>query len=368
MNKFAFLLLIIGVQALILQSCGEGGETVGGSDQQPGDGELRQYKINGNAQGTTYYITYFTDREVNMKPEVDRLLHQIDNSLSSWVPTSLLSKMNTQDTQAVVIHDTHNYVTQNFKKAREVYVQTEGAFDPTVGPIVNLYGFGVDDFEGVDNEQVEDKRRLVGFEFDRIRLTQYDSSDSPGPVRLFYRSEPQIQLDFNGIAQGFSVDEIRNLFLENDIQDFMIELGGEIITGGQKPDGESWVIGIDKPVSKEEERQLQIALKLDNKAVATSGSYRKYIEQNGEKFSHTIDPKTGFPVRHNLISVTVVSDLCIDADAYGTAFLVMGTEKTQQFLKENPDLGLEAFLIYDEDGEFKTWHSEGLTDLIQNVD
>lgn len=364
MNKALFLLPVI---LLFISSCGENSQSKQGSDQNATD-ELKEYKLAGNAQGTTYNITYFTTKDVNLKPKVDSLLTQIDNSLSGWVKGSLISQMNTLDTNQVVVHDTHNYITVNFKKAREVYVKTGGAFDPTVGPIVNLYGFGAEKHDEIDEEQIKSKKRLVGFEFDRIRLTQYDSTGNAGPVRLFFRSEPQIQLDFNGIAQGFSVDELKTLFVNNQIENFMIELGGEIVTAGRKPSGESWKIGIDKPVDQEAKRALQVALKLDDKAVATSGSYRKYIEKDGEKFSHTIDPGTGLPVTHNLISVTVVSDKCIDADAYGTAFLVMGTEKTKAFLAQNEELGLEAFLIYDDNGRFKTWNSPGLNDLIENID
>ena len=353
---------------LLLSSCNSGGGAEKAGSDQNGNDELNEYKIQGNAQGTTYHITYYTNKEQNLKPDVDRLLHQIDNSLSSWVENSLISQMNTKDTHRVVVHDTHNYITVNFKKAREVYVKTSGAFDPTVGPIVNLYGFGSEKKSAIDSSKLKSLKKRVGFEFDRIRLSQFDSTGNAGPVRLFYRSEPEIQIDFNGIAQGFSVDELKNLFEKNDVTDFMIELGGEIITRGKKSNGESWKIGIDKPVSKGEQRALQAALKLDNKAVATSGSYRKYIEKDGKKYSHTIDPQTGLPVTHNLISVTVISDKCIDADAYGTAFLVMGTEKTKTFLSENEDLGLDAYLIYDDNGVFKTWNSPRLNELIESVD
>lgn len=359
--------LFITLLTFILLSCGENHQYEHGSDQEQ-TSEIKQFKIQGNAQGTTYHITYFTNKNLNLKPAVDSLLHQIDLSLSGWLKGSLINQMNSRDTNQVVIHDTNNYITTNFKKAREVYVKTNGAFDPTVGPIVNLYGFGSEEHEGVNEDQILEKKQYVGFEFNRVRLTQYDSTGKAGPVRLFYRSEPEIQLDFNGIAQGFSVDELKSLFEENNVHNFMIELGGEIITRSKKPNGESWKIGIDKPVDHDEQRALQVVLTLDDKAVATSGSYRKYIEKDGKKYSHTIDPHTGLPVTHNLVSVTVVSDYCIDADAYGTAFLVMGTEKIKAFLKENADLGLEAFLIYREDGKFKTWNSTGLNEQIENIE
>jgi thiamine biosynthesis lipoprotein len=176
-----------------------------------------------------------------------------------------------------------------------------------------------------------------------------------------------MQLDFNGIAQGYSVEKLASLFNDQNIDSYMIELGGEIKTKGKKKDGTYWKIGVDKPVSPDKERQLQAVLTLKNQSVATSGSYRKFYEQDGERFSHTIDPKTGKPVTHNLLSTTVVMDDCTLADAYATAFMVMGTDKTKEFLQSNPDLKMEVYLIYDEAGEFKTWMSEGMKKMTEEI-
>ena len=334
-------------------------EQTDGSDQKT---------IAGEAQGTTYHISYYGKvAENSLKIDVDSLLKQIDFSLSGWNEGSVITAMNTKDTNEVVVHDTFNYVTDNFKMARQVYVKTDGAFDPTIGPLVNLWGFGLEKRGNVTDESVNALLPLIAFDFQSVRLTRFDSTEKAGPVRMFYRKNADMQLDFNGIAQGYSVEKLAGLFNDQNIDSYMIELGGEIKTKGKKKDGTYWKIGVDKPVSPDEERQLQAVLTLKNQSVATSGSYRKFYEQDGERFSHTIDPKTGKPVTHNLLSTTVVMDDCTLADAYATAFMVMGTEKTKEFLQSNPDVKMEVYLIYDEGGEFKTWMSEGMKKMTEEI-
>lgn len=306
----------------------------------------------GEAQGTTYSLTYYSDENISYKNEVDSILKSIDQSLSTYVPNSIISRINKNDTSVVA----DKYFRDVFNRAQEISSVTDGAFDITVAPVINAWGFGFTKKAEVDSVMIDSLLNYVGYK--NIRLEK-DKVIKP---------TPQVMLDFNAIAQGYTVDVLASFLEGKGVRNYMIELGGEVKTKGKKKGSSPWKIGIDQPNEKETEgRPLQAIIQLENQALATSGNYRKFYIENGKKYAHIIDPKTGYPVNHNLLSATVLANDCMTADAFATAFMVMGMEKAKQFLSAHKDLGLEVFFIYDEDGSLKTFYSDTLKDRISEI-
>ena len=299
-------------------------------------------KITGKAQGTYYAITYYDDANRNFRYQLDSLFKSFDSSASVYLKGSVISRFNSNDS-TVVADSTFAYI---FRKAMEVSEKTAGAFDITVMPLVNAWGFGFTERTKVDSTKVDSLLPLVGYK--KVQLVN---------GRLI-KEKPGIMIDYNAIAQGYTCDVIGKFFEEKGITNYLIDVGGEVLGKGTKSDGSSWVVGIEKPSADAESgREIQIAVKLNNKALATSGNYRKYFTEDGKRYSHTIDPSTGFPVKHSLLSASVIAEDCITADAYATAFMVLGVEKTQEFIEKAK--GLEVYLIYDDEGTIKTWKSTG---------
>lgn len=304
--------------------------------------EIHPVKLFGEAQGTYYAITYYDEQMRNFQPELDSLFKAFDLSASVYVKGSVISRFNRNDTSAVA--DTT--FTVIFNRAMEVSEHTGGAFDITVMPLVNAWGFGYTDRSKVDSAKVDSLLKLVGYQ--RIKLMN----------GKLIKEDTAMMIDYNAIAQGYTCDVIGGFLEAKGIQNYLIDVGGEVFGMGQKPDGSSWVVAIEKPAEDATSgREIQITVPLRDKALATSGNYRKYFEEGGHKYSHTINPATGYPVEHSLLSVSVLATDCMTADAYATAFMVFGLEKTKAFLQANT--GLEAYLIYDDHGELKTWSSKG---------
>ncbi len=309
---------------------------------------MQKVKFTGEAQGTYYVVTYFDSQNRNLQPQVDSLLQAFDNSVSIWVPNSIISLINKNDPDVTV----DAWFKGNFDLSKDVFENTDGAFDPTVGPLVNAWGFGFTDRMKVDSAVVDSLLPLVGF--DKVKIVN-------GKV---LKDDYRIQFDFNAIAQGYSVDLVGQLLESYGIDDYLIDIGGEVLGHGSKPGGSQWKVGIEKPKDNAAYGEgLKAIVRLKNKALATSGSYRKFYEENGIRYSHTIDPKTGFPVQHSLLSVSVLADDCGTADAYATAFMVMGVDKAMSFLKENKKP--EAYFIYSgKNGELKTKHTAGFSEVL----
>jgi thiamine biosynthesis lipoprotein len=305
--------------------------------------ELKLYKLSGAAQGTYYAISYCSDSNENLQPAIDSLFRQFDRSVSSYLPTSLLSLLNNNDTTVVAdaIFETI------FNKSMEVSAATDGAFDITVGPLVNAWGFGFSKRAKVDKALVDSLLPLVGFH--KVRLSN---------GRLI-KSDPRIRIDFDAIAQGYTSDWLAQFLEKKGIKNYLIDVGGEVLGHGTKPDGKLWSVAIEKPARDSgDERKIQTILSLKDCAISTSGSYRKYYEENGIRYSHTIDPSNGYPVKHNLLSVSVVATDCMTADAYATAFMVMGLEKSKEFLKNNREI--EVYFISDDlQGGFDVFYTPG---------
>ena len=311
--------------------------------------ELKIFKMTGAAQGTYYAITYCSDNNENLQPAVDSLLKQFDKSVSSYLPTSVISRLNNNDTSVTAdpIYETI------FRKSMEVSASTDGAFDVTVGPLVEAWGFGFKRKEKVDKAMVDSLLPLVGYR--NVQL-------SKGKL---IKADPRIQIDFDAIAQGYSSDWLALFFEKKGIQNYLIDVGGEVLAHGSKPDGQLWSVAIEMPSkNSEDERKILAILTMKNRAISTSGSYRKYYEENGVRYSHTIDPSNGYPVRHNLLSVSVVAKDCMTADAYATAFMVMGLEKSKVFLARNSDI--EAYFISDDQhGGFSIFYTPGYDKLLK---
>lgn len=301
----------------------------------------QKIQILGEAQGTYYSIAYFDENQKNYQQEIDSILAKIDQSVSLWVPHSVLSQIN--DGKSPPLDD---IFIENFLFSQQVYKQSDGFFDPTVGLLVEKYGFHF-------KQKVDFPEDSLHFFLDDIGLKYFALRDS-----LLIKQKPNVHLDFNAIAQGYSVDKIGAFLQSKGIQNFIIDIGGEVLAKGKKPDG-NWVVGIEKPSYENKDRELKAKLKVQDKAIATSGSYRKFYEKNGVKYSHTINPKTGLPVTHSLLSVTVMADKCVLADAWATAFMVMGQEKAKNILQTHPEM--QAYFIFSKpDGSLGTWQSEGL--------
>lgn len=308
-------------------------------------------KIEGNAQGTTYHISYIAPDNKNYKRDIDSILKIIDLSMSTWIPNSIISKINDNDKNISV----DNYFAEVFKKSIEVSEKTNGYFDITIAPLVNFWGFGATPKKTIDKSKIDSLIQLVNYKMLKLEGNK------------IIKQNRKIQIDFNAIAQGYSVDLLASYLESKGINNYLVELGGELKTKGRKGD-ENWKIGIDTPDEKPTaENPLKAIIILDNKALATSGNYRKFYEENGQKFSHIINPKTGYPARQNLLSATVIANDCITADAYATAFMVMGLEQSKVFLEKNKELKLEVYFIYNDKGIWKTYISEGLKKSLQEI-
>jgi len=310
--------------------------------------ELQPIHLKGEAQGTYYNMVYYDSLHRNLHVQVDSILKAFDRSVSLWLPNSVLSRVNRNDT-SVVLDD--NFIG-NFNDSQQVSKATDGAFDMTVGPLVEVWGFGFESREKVGKHLVDSLLPLVGYQ--KIKMVN-------GKV---VKANPGMQIDFNGIAQGYSDDVVGRFFDSLGIHNYLIDIGGEVKGKGQKPDGSSWRVGIEKPAAdKGSPRILKAVIALKNMSVATSGSYRKYYVENGMRYSHTIDPKTGYPVQHSLLSVSVLTKNTALADAYATAFMVMGYKKSRAFVESHP--GLEAFFIWSaKDESFKNYATPGFKKLI----
>ena len=309
-------------------------------------------RLQGETQGTYYNIAYYSPTEQDMLPIVQSVLDQFDTTVNLWVENSLIRKVNRHE-------DNHiNPIFYNLVvKSQEIEEYTQGAFNCKIGALVNLYGFGFKNRDDITDQQVDSLLNLIS-----------QGSCHADDTTLTVTLSPGIELDFNAIAQGFTVDQMAQEFHSHGIEDYLIDVGGEVIAHGRKADGSAWTVGIERPSpDKYSDREIETAIRLEDRAVVTSGNYRKYYEHNGIRYSHTIDPATGRPVNHSLLSVSVVSSNAWYADAMATAFMVMGLDKSLQFIHDHPDdPDIQAvFFIYDDHGTYKTHATPEFQKLIK---
>lgn len=305
----------------------------------------------GNAQGTYYSITYYDKAQRNLQHEIDSILDEFDQTASLWVENSLIRRINNNEDSVA-----NGLLADLIRKSNEINEYTGGAFDCTVGKLVRAWGFGFDKRKDMSNQMIDSIKRYTGKPVQVIKNEE---------GKLIVRKPfPETEIDFNAIAQGYSVDMVGEFLESMGIENYLIDIGGEVIGKGSKPNGESWVVGIEKPADdKNSERVIETAIRLDNQSVVTSGNYRKYYEKDGVRYSHTIDPETGRPVEHTLLSASVVAKESWRADALATAFMVMGMERGLEFLKQHPEIEA-AFFIYNNEGEYKTYATEGFEKII----
>lgn len=295
--------------------------------------------MNDYAQGTTFSIVY----EYNEKLDADiyQLLREFDLSLSTYIDSSIISKINKNE--AVQLNE---LFIDFYNQSKSAFKATDGYFDITVGPLVKAWGFGVAQEFNTDSSSIDSIKAFIGM--DKIHIEN----------NKLLKEDERIYLDGNAIAQGQSVDFIADFLESREITNYMVEIGGEVRAKGVNKKGSPWRIGIDKPLENSEERELQGIVLLKNNSLATSGNYRKFFEFNGVKYSHSIDPKSGYPKRDKLLSATILTPKCSMADAYATACMVMGYDKATAFVESNKDV--EAYFIYaDDNGEFKVFQTNG---------
>ena len=302
-------------------------------------------KCVGTIFGTTYHITYQYDED--LQPELEARMKEVDNALSMFNKESIISKVN--NNRPVELNE---MFVEVFQQAQKISEDTNGAFDITVAPLVNAWGFGFKNEQMPDKHAVDSLMAIVGYQ-----KVSYDG-------KHIIKRDPRITLDCSAIAKGFGVDVVARLLEEKGIDNYMVEIGGEVVTHGISEKRVPWKIGVTKPTDDplQEGNELQTVLNLTDKAMATSGNYRNFYYKGKRKYAHTIDPKTGYPVQHSILSATVLTNRCMRADAYATAFMVMGFEGAKKVLERNPDL--MAYLIYDDHGKMGVWYSPSLKDKI----
>jgi thiamine biosynthesis lipoprotein len=296
--------------------------------------------------GTTYHITYQCDS--NMAAGIKAELLKVDQSLSPFNEKSIITAVN--QNKAVQLDSMFLDV---YNLAVQISDETDGAFDITVAPLVNAWGFGFKNSALPSSYQVDSLRQIVGYQ--KVSLEN-------GHIK---KKDPRIMLDCSAIAKGYGCDVIAKYLRSRGVKNFMVEIGGEIVTSGLNPDRLPWKVGVTKPSddSLSTSHELQTVLNVTDMAMATSGNYRNFYYKGGKKYAHTIDPKTGFPVQHNILSATVIAKSCAEADAYATSFMVMGLEKAQKVMERRPEL--MAYIIYsDQNGENAVWYSPSLRNKI----
>ena len=297
--------------------------------------------LEGHVFGTTYKIVYLNASE-NYQKSIDSLFYLMNKSLSTYIPTSDISRINKGDSTVIV----DDLFLEVFKKSKRIHKETNGYFDPTVGNLVNAWGFGPNrEKRNLTSEDVSDQMQFVGL--DKVEIVN----------RRVKKQDSKIYLDFNSIAKGFGIDVVARFLSNKKVDNYLVEIGGEIRTKGTKENNIPWVIKLVDPINKDGLKGYK-KINLSDKSMATSGNYRKFrVTRNGQKFVHTINPKTGYAKESNLLSASVIANLdCADVDAYATAFMAMGLKKAKEFLAIHKNI--DAILLFvDKDGmlnEYKT--------------
>lgn len=339
-----FHIISVGMICLLLSACGN-------------SSVIKMSEFNGYAQGTTFHIVY----EKKLNPDsihlaIEKIFSDIDHSMSLYDTSSLISQVNRMRDTSIMV-DRHFYNV--FIISKKIYQASNGAFNPALYPLIKYWGFGAGDMtmpEKTTSSTIDSLKNLSNFDlFDIIKIGD--------DYRLIKRN-PKLKLDFNGIAQGYTVDVIAEYLESLQILNYMVEVGGEVRAAGHNQQRKPWRIGIDKPVDPDHPRELIAIANLQNQSLATSGNYRKFYVKDGIKFAHTIDPVTGYPVQHSLLSVSFFAPTCAEADGYATACMVLGMDKAKELVARVDNSGI--YLIYsDFKGDLQMFMSEGLKQNLQ---
>lgn len=296
--------------------------------------------LQGLVQGSYYAITYYDEEGRNFQQEIDSIFHAVDMSVNLWVDSSVICKVNCNEDVAL-----DQIFIENFEVAQRAAALSDGYFDPTISPLVSAWGFSAKNphLPPLTSHLIDSLKQLVDYRKVRIEDGK------------LIKENPAMKLDFNAIAQGYTTDLVGALLEAKGIKSYIVDVGGEIFARGTKPDGKPWVVGIEKPAADwDSERVVQERVELEDKGIVTSGSYRKYVERDGKRYSHCIDPMTGYPVEHNLLSATVIAENATWADALASICMVMGMERSLELIKTLE--GVEVFYIFVNDrNELETY-------------
>lgn len=301
----------------------------------------------GQIFGTFYHITYQNDSSI--QTDILAELQKVDNALSMFNKESIISHINRGENV-----ETNEMFESVFNLAEKISDNTNGAFDITVAPLVNAWGFGFKTGNPPTKQTVDSLRAIVGYK--KVKLVNHRIT----------KTDARVMLDCSAIAKGYGCDVVARLLEKRGIKNYMVEIGGEVVTHGISEKRLPWKIGVTKPSddSLNVNNELQTVLNVKDRAMATSGNYRNFYYRGGKKYAHTIDPATGYPVQHSILSATALAKRCAEADAYATAFMVMGMEKAKKVLEKHPEL--MAYLIYSDDkGNLQVWYSPSMEDKIQ---
>lgn len=301
----------------------------------------------GQIFGTFYHITYQNDSSI--QTDILAELQKVDNALSMFNKESIISHINRGENV-----ETNEMFESVFNLAEKISDNTDGAFDITVAPLVNAWGFGFKTGNPPTKQTVDSLRAIVGYK--KVKLVNHRIT----------KTDARVMLDCSAIAKGYGCDVVARLLEKRGIKNYMVEIGGEVVTHGISEKRLPWKIGVTKPSddSLNVNNELQTVLNVKDRAMATSGNYRNFYYRGGKKYAHTIDPATGYPVQHSILSATVLAKRCAEADGYATAFMVMGIEKAKKVLEKHPEL--MAYLIYSDDkGNLQVWYSPSMEDKIQ---
>lgn len=304
---------------------------------------------NGLIFGTVYKVTYQCDQ--NLKAEIETELKRFDGSLSPFNDTATITRINRNED---IVPDT--FFTNVFRRSMEISRETDGAFDITVAPLANAWGFGFKKGNFPDSAMIDSLLEMTGYE--KVKLSD------EGKVM---KTDPRIMLSCSAVAKGYAVDVIAQLLKKKGIRNFMVDIGGEVVVHGQNPQNGPWRIGLNKPIddSLAVNQELQAVLQVTDLGMATSGNYRNYYYKDGKKYAHTIDPRTGYPVQHNILSSTVVAKDCATADAYATSFMVLGLDSAKAICNAHPEL--DAYFIYERpDGKMDIYFTDGMKKYLRN--
>ncbi|HEY0652057.1 MAG TPA: FAD:protein FMN transferase [Chryseosolibacter sp.] len=305
-------------------------------------------RIEGRTMGTTYSVVYFDSQSRNLKSSIDSLLVQVNRGINTYDRMSVVSTFNAS---AEGVGSDSDHFLQTLKKSLAVAAASEGHFDPTVMPLVNLWGFGPDKNLQPSQRKIDSIRHFVGYHHISMRHNRVS------------KDHPNAQVDFGGIGQGYGVDVIANFLIQKKISDYLVELGGEGFASGKNIQTNApWKVGIVDPMSDKDDQHLLGYITIENGAFTTSGNYFNYRIIDGKKYGHTISPFTGFPIQQDLISVSIFADDCATADAWATACMVAGKEKSIGFLKANPSLAAIFFSMHG--GKLEIFVSDNIKDNV----
>jgi len=302
--------------------------------------------------GTTYNIkiskSIKSDEVKILKYKIDSLLLDINMTFSTYIDSSEISRFNKTVKKLVISQQ----FIDLFNRSKEIYDETDGAFDPSVQPLVNLWGFGNE--EKVNSIPVDSviQNIIKNSSYTEVILNKFE----------LIKLNEQIEIDYSAIAKGYGVDRLSQFLKSKNLENFMIEIGGEVVCNGKNL-GETWKIGLQNPFSNYTSKNILEIIKLENKAMATSGNYRNFFEVDGQLYSHMINPRTGYPIKNNLKSVTVIANNCLDADAYATALMVMGTKQGLKFVENHKDI--EAIFIIGNMDDYRLVKSSGIEKIIK---